>query len=237
MNAHNCTRAAAAIAAFALFATAIASAAPKEERYAPVIDPARFAARVDHPYFPLVPGTKLVYREAGHEKTSENELTVLTDTRVILGVTCTIVHDVVRENGKVKEDTYDWYAQDVDGNVWYFGEDTKEFLPRGRVSTEGSWEAGKKGGRAGIIMPAKIAPGAPYRQEYAPGEAEDMGQIVGVGEKVVVPFGTYDDCVRTKDWSLLETGHEFKWYARGIGFVRAESASHEVEELVSVTKP
>ncbi len=214
-----------------------AFAKDKAAAYAPRIDPADFRATVDHPYFPLVPGTRYLYRETEGSRVSENEVTVLAETRVVLGVTCTVVHDVVRTGGRVKEDTRDWYAQDRQGNVWYFGEDTREFHPRGRVSTQGSWEAGVSGGQPGILMKALPAPGEPYRQEYRRGVAEDMGQVVATGETVAVPAGTYSDCVKTRDWSLLEAGHEFKWYARGVGLVRTESASKEVAVLVSVTRP
>ncbi len=205
--------------------------------YAPVIDPKNFVTTVDHPFFPLVPGTVLRSTEREGGRVRLDEMTVLHDTRVVLGVTCTVVHDVLKDGDRVVEDTDDWYAQDRQGNVWYFGEDTKEFSPRGRVSTAGSWSAGVNGGRPGIMMPALITPGRTYRQEYRPGVAEDMGQIVAVGESVTVPAGTYTGCVKTKDWSRLEAGYEFKWYARGIGCVRSESSSREISELRAVTKP
>lgn len=209
----------------------------KKAAYAPAIDPANFQSTVDHPFFPLVPGTSFRLTEHEGRQVRVNEITVTHDTKVILGVTCTVVHDVEKEHDAVKEDTYDWYAQDKQGNVWYFGEDTKEHFPLGRVSTEGSWTAGTKGGQPGIIMPAVTTPGRPYRQEYQPGVAEDMGQIVAVDQTITVPAGTYSGCVKTKDWSLLEAGYEYKWYAKGIGFVRGESASKEIAELEAVTKP
>ena len=205
--------------------------------YAPHIDKAEFQATVDHPYFPLVPGTRYSYRETAGKKISDCETTVMSETKLIMGVTCSVVHDVLKSGGEVIEDTYDWYAQDKAGNVWYFGEDTKEYGSHGRVDTEGSWQAGVGGALPGILMPASIVKGQPYRQEYLRGHAEDMGQIVGIGEAVKVHAGAYTDCVRTKDWSMLEAGHEFKWYARGVGMVRSESASKEVSELLSVVHP
>jgi len=231
-----------ALACASMLAVAVVTAGPavaksKPAPFAPKFDPANFQQGVDHPFFPLVPGTRWLYRETVGNKSSENELTVLSETKVILGVSCTVVHDVVRVGGTIKEDTMDWYAQDQQGNVWYFGEDTKEYFPHGRVSTEGSWEAGVEGGQAGIIMPASPAVGGPYRQEYRKGVAEDMGQVVAVGESATGPGGPYAGCVKTKEWSLLEAGHDFKWYAKGIGLVRSESASREIAELVSVTRP
>ena len=225
------------LGAVAISVGGAANAKGRGNAYNPHIDPVDFQATIDNPYFPLVPGTTFKFVEKVGKKTSDNEITVMHDTRTIMGVACVVVHDVVLEKGVVKEDTYDWYAQDKRGNVWYFGEDTKEFLDHGKVNTEGSWEAGVDRNQPGIIMPADPKPGAPYRQEYGPGHAEDMGQVVAVGETVTVPFGTFTDCVRTKEWSLLEPGTEKKWYARGVGAVRAISTEKEVETLVSMTKP
>jgi hypothetical protein len=207
------------------------STSSRDTSYHPQIDPANFQARVDNPYYPLVPGTVLKYR-SGDE---ENIVTVTHDTKEIMGVKCVVVHDVVMKHGRVAEDTFDWMAQDKQGAVWYFGEATKEISASGKVSTEGSWEAGVNGGLPGILMPAHPAPGAPYRQEYGPGVAEDMGQIVALKESVTVPAGTFLDCVKTKEWSLLESGHDNKWYARGVGVIKERAAGGDVVELVSIT--
>ena len=227
------------VSVFALFLGLVGSsltlAKGREHEYHPVIDPTAFRPGVDHPYLPLVPGTRFVYRETAGKRVSENETTVLSETKVIMGVPCTVVHDVLRTGGKVAEETFDWYAQDKQGNVWYFGEDTKEYDGNGHADPEGSWQAGMNGAQPGILMKAQISKSAPYRQEYQRGHAEDMGQIVGLGESITVPAGTYADCIRTKDWSMLEPGHEYKWYAKGVGLVREESATKEVTELVSVT--
>ena len=223
------------------FATAGAFAAEKKSseargEYHPTIDPANFTHVVTNPYFPLVPGTTFTTIEKEGRETRENKTTVTHDTKTIMGVKCVVVHDTVKIDGTLLEDTLDWYAQDKQGAVWYFGETTKEFKSGGRVSTEGSWEGGVEGAQPGIIMPANPKPGQPYRQEYLAGVAEDMGQVVAVGESVTVPAGTYKDCVKTKDWSMLEAGHEHKWYARGVGLVRTESSSGEVATLMSVAK-
>ena len=211
-----------------------AAAAPAA--YQPAINSSNFTAVVDNVYFPLVPGTAFIFAEQDGDETRENKVTVTHDTKTIMGVKCVVVHDTVTLKGVLVEDTFDWYAQDQQGAVWYFGEATKEFKSGGRVSTVGSWEAGVKGAQPGIIMPASPQPGEPYRQEYFAGEAEDMAQVVAVGEAVTVPHGTFKDCVKTKDWSLLESGHEHKWYAKGVGLVQARSSSGEVSTLVSVTK-
>jgi hypothetical protein len=205
--------------------------------YQPHVDPADFQLTVDNPYFPLVPGTTFKFVEKLGKDVSENNVVVTSDTKVILGVTCVVVHDQVTRKGVVNEETLDSYAQDKQGNVWYFGEATKEFRAHGEVSTEGSWEAGVDGAQPGIIMKGQPVAGEPYRQEYYKGEAEDMGQVVAVNDSVTVPYGSFTGCVRTKEWSMLEPGTEKKWYAKGIGVVRTESTTKEVSTLVSVTRP
>jgi len=219
----------------ALVVLCIAGASMAGKEYHPAIDPANFQTTIDNPYYPLVPGTIFNYKEKLGKSVAEDEITVTHDTKVIMGVTCTVVHDVLREKGKIKEETFDWYAQDKEGNVWYFGEDTKEFHG-GKSNTEGSWEAGVGPNQPGIIMPATAAAGPAYRQEYGPGHAEDMGQIMAVGETVTVPAGSFKDCVRTNEWSMLEAGTEKKWYARGVGCVKELSAHGDITELISVTK-
>lgn len=230
------TRSLALAAILACGSPAPGTAPALEGPYAPRIRAADFVAQVDHPYLPLVPGTRFRYVEYGKHDRLDNEVEVTKETKVILGVKCVVVHDRVLSNGKALEDTFDWYAQDRAGNVWYFGEATREY-ENGKASTAGSWQAGVKGAKPGIVMPAVVTPGDPYRQEYAPGEAEDVGQIMGDGDQVVVPFGRYGDALKIKEWSLIEPGSEFKWFARGIGLVRAESAGGRVTELVNVEPP
>ncbi len=203
--------------------------------YHPQINPLDFQSTVDNPYYPLVPGTTLKYTEDDKGEISENVITVTHDTRMVMGVKCVVVHDVVNKKGHLAEDTYDWLAQHKDGTVWYFGEDTKEISPGGLVSTLGSWEAGINGCQPGILMPGHPRPGEPYRQEYGLGVAEDMGQVVATGQTVSVPAGTYTDCVKTKDWSMLESGHENKWYARGVGVVKEAGSDGSKSVLTAIT--
>lgn len=219
--------------AFLLFAIATASA---DERYRPVIVPANFTHVVDNPYFPLVPGTTATFIEKDGREKREIRITVTHDTKMIMGVKCVVVHDTITLGGKLVEDTFDWYAQDKEGTVWYFGEATKEFKIGGRVFTEGSWEAGVKGAQPGIVMPAHPRVGERYRMEYAANEAEDVARIAALNETVTVPFGTFKECVRTKEWSMLESGTSTKWYAKGVGLVRDDSPGGEVSTLVSVTR-
>jgi hypothetical protein len=164
---------------------------------------------------------------------------VTDDTRVVMGVETVVVRDTVTLDGEVIEDTYDWFAQDDDGNVWYFGEDTTAFED-GEESTEGSWEAGVDGAHPGIVMFADPEPGDPYYQEFYEGEAEDMGQVLETGKHVSVPAGEFDDVVVTKDWTPLEPDVvENKYYAPGVGVVleiHVEGGDERVE-LVEFSSP
>ena len=206
------------------------------EPYRPVIEPAKFTHVVSNPWFPLLPGTTATFTEQDGRETRENKITVTRETKTVMGVRCVVVHDTVTRDGALLEDTRAFYAQDRHGAVWIFGEATKEFLSFGRVSTAGSWEAGIDGAQPGIMMPARPKIGERYRQEYLANVAEDIGQIAALGESVTVPHGAFHDCVRTREWSMLESGTSKKWYAKGVGLVRAESTDGEVSTLISVTR-
>lgn len=206
------------------------------EPYHPQIDPANFTHVVSNPWFPLIPGSTAIFLEKDLRETRENRITVTRETRTVMGVKCVVVRDVVTLDGKIVEETTDWFAQDRLGSVWYFGEATREYKVGGRVSTLGSWEAGVNGAQPGIVMPAQPRVGERYRQEYAVNEAEDIGQIAALNETVSVPAGTFTGCVRTREWSMLESGTSKKWYARGVGLVRAECTGGEVSVLLSITR-
>jgi hypothetical protein len=191
-----------------------------QNAYAPNIDPADFTSKIDNKYFPLKSGTTFVYRGKTQDATEGDIMKVTSDTKNIMGVKCVVVDDRVTEGGKLTEQTYDWYAQDKKGNVWYFGEDSREIKNGKITSTGGSWEAGKDGAKPGIIMPAKPKVGETYRQEYYKGEAEDMAKVVSLNESVTVPYGSFDRVLKTKEWSPLEPSYdEHKYYAPGVGQV------------------
>jgi hypothetical protein len=209
---------------------------------APVeLDPADFVKRIDNPLWPMRRGSRWVYRETDADgATSRIEVTVTDREKSILGIEATVVHDVVTEDGELKEDTYDWYAQDKDGNVWYLGEDTKEYDGGKVVSTKGSWEAGVDGAEAGVIMPAHPEFGLKYRQEYYEGEAEDNAEVLSLDEQVEVSFGKFDGALKTKETTPLEPDVvEHKYYVRGIGLVLAVGVSggRSREELVRFRRP
>jgi len=203
--------------------------------YNPVIDPANFLAKIDNQYYSLIPGTTFVYRSDTEDGIERNEVIVTDETRIVLGVTTTVVWDRVWLDDELAEETYDWYAQDKDGNVWYFGEDSREYEHGEVVSTEGSWEAGIDGAKPGIIMEAHPTVGDSYKQEYYQGKAEDMADVVALGETVTVPFGAFQSCLKTRDWSQIDpTLNEYKYYSPEIGGVVLEVVvdSGERVELV-----
>lgn len=202
--------------------------------YHPIIDPANFVQQIDNPYMPLVPGTVLTYSGTSDGEPQQNIVTVTSETKLIVGVTCVVVRDQVFAGDELLEDTYDWFAQDKLGRVWYFGEDSTAYED-GRASKEGSWKSGVDGALPGIVMMAEPAPGEPYRQEYYPGIAEDMAQVIETGGKITVPFGSFTQTMTTKEWSPLEPDIvEHKTYAPGIGFVYSISIAGEDEEFALV---
>ena len=196
--------------------------------YRPHIDPAAFSPVLDNPYLPLRRGTRLVYEGRTDEGLERKVVEVTDRTRVLMGVTCLEVHDTVTVDGRLSEDTLDWFAEDRGGTVWYFGEETRKVDDNGRSTPAGSWEAGVDGARPGVAMPADPKPGGPYRQEYLRGRAEDMARVIGVTGELAVPFGSYVDVLVTREWSPLEPGvAEHKHYAPGIGLIREESVEGE----------
>jgi hypothetical protein len=197
------------------------------------LSPSDFAARVTNPWFPLRPGS--VYRYTGMKENVKmvDTVKVTTRTKRILGVDTTVVHDVVRVNGKPEEVTDDYYAQDRHGNVWYFGEATKSFDGHPKpVSTEGSFEAGKDGERAGVLVPGRPRVGQVGRQEFAEGEAEDHFKVLDLGAGVSVPAVSSRHALRTREWTPLEpTVVDNKYYVRGIGLVKEASVKGPREKL------
>lgn len=205
----------------------------------PSADPDDFVDVIDNPWLPLTPGSTWVYETtAGDPETIT--VTVTDETREIQGVTTTVVRDVVTgPDGEVVEDTYDWFAQDAAGNVWYFGEETTEYDDRGREDTSGSWEAGVDGAQAGIIMLADPRVGDGYEQEHYEGEAEDRATVLSLDARVVIDLGTYEGVLQTEDNTPLEPGlAEHKYYARGIGLVLEETVAggEDAAQLVEHTE-
>jgi len=191
-----------------------------EGRYDPVIDPANFSEKVDNPYFPLKPGTVFVYEGTTAGAKVHSEFAVTRNTAQILGVTTVEVHDTVFTDGQLTEDTLDWFAQDRNGNVWYFGENTEELIGGRPSSLGGTFTAGVDGAKPGIIMKAHPAIGDFYGQEFALGEAEDFADVASLTDTVSVPAGSFIKVLRTHETTPLEPDlREDKFYAPGVGNV------------------
>jgi len=206
-----------------------------------VLDPADFVDLIVNPYLPMAPGARWTYRETDPEGARQRvDVSVTSRTRSILGIDAVVVHDKVTARGELVENTFDWYAQDACGNVWYMGENTKEYEHGVVVSTAGSWEAGIDGAQPGVIMPAEPQVGLTYRQEYYAGEAEDAAEILSLDEQAQVPFGHFKDVLLTADTTPLHRRIlEYKLYAPGIGpvLVFGVSGGSDREELLSFDLP
>jgi hypothetical protein len=213
--------------------------APTHGRYSPTIRPADFVATIDNRYLPFKPGTAYHYEGVKGKTAQTDDEVVLHQTKTILGIKSTVVEDTVSEGGKAVERTYDYYAQDKHGNVWYMGELSLERQHGRMVKASDSWLSGVNGGKPGIIMPGHPKVGDAYRQEYyPPGEALDEATVIGFHASAKVPYGSYKNLLATSERSPLEPQTEEKYYARGLGELKEEvvKGHHEVFELVSVKK-
>jgi hypothetical protein len=207
---------------------------------APVLDPASFVSVIDNPYFPLPVGRTLVYEGVKDGQTQVDTVTVTNQTKIIEGITARVVSDVSTHGSTVLERTFDYYAQDRQGNVWYLGEDTAAFLANGKADTSGSWLAGVHGAQPGLIMEANPQIPDAYRQELLVGEAEDTAWVVEVGGTVTVPYGKLRNTLTTLEATRIEPGaYDQKIYAPGIGIALEKSLTGptEIAQLVSVTGP
>src|SRR3954449_9689343 len=201
------------------------------------LNPADFTTQIDNPYWPMPVGRQWhVHVSNAQGESLQETITVENRTKKIAdGVTARVVHDVVYDQGKPSEITDDWYAQDSQGNVWYFGEDTAS-LDHGKWDRSGSFEAGQNGADAGVAMPANPTVGLTYREEYYKGHAEDRSKVLAIGQQVQAPAGHFTGAILTDDTSPIEPDvSEYKLYAKGVGPVVAVSVSGEAEreDLIS----
>ena len=201
------------------------------------LHPSDFVARVDNPWFPLKPGSKWFYRGKDDHGHFADKMHVKHKRKKILGVYATIVHDVVLRDKRRREVTNDWYAQDQHGNVWYFGENTKELDRHGHVtSREGSFKSGKNGARPGVLFPGHPRVGQTARQEYLKGHAEDHFKILDTSARVKSHYVSSRHAVETKEWTPLEPGIvDHKWYVRGVGDVKEKTVKGGLERLQLVS--
>ena len=205
------------------------------------IDPANFASKIDNPWLPMAPGTTLTYEGTKDDQAAVDTFEITAETRVVAGVTCVVVRDTLTLSGKLEEKTEDWYVQDKQGNVWYFGEKTAVYDEAGNVTdTSGSWEAGVDGAIPGIFMPAAPQIGQSFRQEYLAGVAEDHFVILLLSAPVTTPFQAFDKALITAEWTPLEPDVlSEKAYVKGIGVVSEKDVvgGNEGLQLTKVEKP
>jgi hypothetical protein len=205
--------------------------------YEPRITAEELSADITNPLFPAPVGATWVYEAQTDEGLERIEIEVEAETKDVWGTTARVVRDTAFLDGEMIEDTWDWFAQDGDGNVWYMGEDTQEYENGTVVSNEGAWEAGVDGALPGIVMLGDPQVGDEYRQEFFEGEAEDWGQVVSIDESVDVEAGSWTGCVKTRDRSVLDPElDEFKYYCDGAGTVLVEEGDVRVE-LIELDVP
>jgi hypothetical protein len=210
-----------------------------EDVYVPLLDPADFVPTITNPFAPFSPGRRWVYEGMTAEGLERIEIEVLAETRTILGIEATVVQDRAFLDGELIEDTVDWLAQDVDGNVWYLGEVAQNFEDGKLTDLEGSWEAGVDGAKPGFWMKGNPAVGDIYRQEFLLREAEDIAEVLSLSGSVTVPAGSFTNCLQTKEDSPIEPDvFEHKLFASGVGLVlETNPETGEQLELIEFTIP
>jgi hypothetical protein len=199
-----------------------------------------FSTRVDNPWYPLSAGSTYVYRGVKDGRPARDVLTVTHRIKTIDGVPCRVVEDRLYVSGYLGERTTEWYSEDRQGNVWYFGEDTAELARDGHViTTSGTWRAGVDGAKPGVFMFAHPAVGQAARQEFYKGQAQDQFKVLSLHASVSVPYVSSAKAVLTREWTPLEPGViDHKFYVRGIGTVLEQTVKGGTERaaLVSFTK-
>ena len=206
-----------------------------EEAYNPVINPDDFVSTINNPFFTLIPGTTFLYESETEDGLERIETTVTGDKRDVMGIKTTVVWDREWLDGELIEDTKDWYSQDKEGNVWYFGEFSQGFENGKLIGTLGSWEAGINGAKPGIIMKASPKVGDIYRQEYYEGIAEDMAEVMEIGVSIKTDYAFFSNCLKTKEWTPLESDSiEFKYYCLKTNNLVMEEKVSDEETIVIV---
>lgn len=221
-------RLAAGFAFAALLGSVVSVASGRKPRdWSPTIDPAKFTTQVENSYFPLVPGKTLTYQQVGGTTTMTVEIT--NQVKVVMGVPTVVVRETHTENGQVVAISENWYAQDQEGNVWNFGEQSQTYANGVPSGTEGSWEAGVDGAQPGVVMEANPQHGDTYFQEFAQDVAEDMATVLATTETVTVPASTFTNVLRTREWSPLEGANlEHKFYAPGVGLIMEQDKTAQL---------
>jgi hypothetical protein len=205
------------------------------EAFDPEIKAEAFSTDITkNPYFSLPIGSKFVLEAKTDEGAERTEILIPGWTKTVMGIETLVYWDRVYRDGELIEDTRDYLAQHENGDVWYFGEDVDNYEDGKLSDHEGAWLAGVGGAKPGIWVKAAAKVGDKYRQEYLAGAAEDAAEVIGVGERVETPLGSFSDCIKTFEWSPLTPDTAHKYYCRETGTVTLEVdlVSPELDEEV-----
>jgi hypothetical protein len=225
------------VALVAFTSTVFAPSAHAAPVYSPTIVPSEFTTIIDNPYFALPVGREFEYEGDTADGLETGEVSISGETKVVMGVTTLVYHDRVWLDGELIEDTRDYLAQHNDGTVWYFGEDVDNYEGGVLQDHDGAWLAGVDGAQPGIWMLANPKVGDVYREEYYAGEAEDMAEVLSLTEQVSTEYGTFDNCLKTYNYTALEPDvKEYKYYCKDVGglVLETDPAQSERIELVEV---
>ncbi len=177
-------------------------------------------------YFVLEPGFVAIYEGKEHGRKTVLTITVTSETKVVDGVKTRVVEEKETAEDEIVEISRNFFAiSKSTGDVYYFGEESDTYKNGKVANRAGSWMSGVDGAHFGLAMPAKPKVGAAYYQEHAPGKAMDRAEVVSVSETVTTPAGEFKNCVKTKETTPLEMGHEFKFYAAGVGLIKDSDLS------------
>ncbi len=189
---------------------------------------------LDNPYFPNEAGKVYFYEGQTEEGRERSEVKRLSHTQLVMGIECVVVEEVLWRNGILLERGEEYYAQDEEGNVWHFGEEVDNYNAAGvLINHNGSWEAGVDGALPGIMMAATPDTGHYYRQQYYFNLAEDEAEVMEAGLALTIPWGTFGDCIKIKEWSALEPeALEYKFYAPGIGLIKTINITDNEEQVL-----
>jgi hypothetical protein len=206
-----------------------------DDPYDPMVEPSDLTSVVTNPFLPMPVGAHWIIQAQTEDGLERIEVSVEADTRPVWGVDALVVRDTAYLDDVIIEDTWDWFAQDGEGNVWYLGEETQEYEDGMPGTTAGSWEAGVDGALPGIVMLAEPSVGTSYRQEYLKGEAEDYGTVVSLDESVSVPAGgPFENCIKIRERSVVDPElDEMKYYCSGVGNVLIEEEDVREELMES----
>ena len=225
-----------------------AQAAPMEPPFLPDFGSAVFVpeAAVDNTYFPLIDTNTRIFEgqkeEEGEIVIERFELTNLGAGPKIFGVQTTTQLDRAFEGGLLVEETFDHYAQDTVGNVWYMGEDVTNYIYDDddnliETTTDSAWRAGVNDALPGFIMPADLTIGFNYYQEFAKlDDALDQGTTYAIDDLISIAIGDFHKVLRVLETTELDPeAIGFKYFAPGIGLILEDEGLDENYENPELT--